>query len=83
MHADTILSRLGDQMRAARANRGFTQKELADLAGLPRLKVIQVEAGRATVSIEAYAKVAGALGMELTLTPSRRPTLDELKSLDL
>lgn len=57
----------------------MTQAEVARLAGLPRLKVIQVEQGDSRVAIKAYAAIAKALGAELTLAPSRRPTLEEAR----
>jgi transcriptional regulator with XRE-family HTH domain len=78
MHADQILEALGRQLREARQNRGFTQLELARLAGLPRTKIIQVEAGKPSVSIEAYAKVVAALGLSMDVTAATRPTLDDL-----
>lgn len=59
----------------------MTQAQLATLARLPRLKVIQAEQGAASVSIGAYAKVACALGMEFVPVPARRPTLDEVAEL--
>ena len=59
----------------------MTQAQLATLARLPRLKVIQAEQGAASVSIGAYAKVACALDMEFVPVPARRPTLDEVAEL--
>jgi hypothetical protein len=35
------------------------------------------------VGMAYYAKVAGAMGLEFSLTPARRPTLDELAGMDL
>ncbi len=78
MDCETILERLGQQLRLARLNRGLTQADVGQMACLPRLKVIHVEAGRATVSVAAFARVASALGVEFKLTHSRRPTLEEL-----
>jgi transcriptional regulator with XRE-family HTH domain len=57
------------------------QADIAASAGLPRLKVIQIERGEASVSMGAYANLAASLGMEFALTPARRPTLDEVKEL--
>ena len=73
------LQKLGRAFKAMRANRGLTQEALARLAGVTRRKVIAIEAGRSSVSIESHARLAGALGAELTLLPRTRPTLDELK----
>ncbi len=81
MDTQTLLSRFGKAVREARQRRGLTQADLARLAGLPRLKVIQIEKGEASVSIGAYASVSAALGMEFTLVPARRPTLDEVREL--
>jgi transcriptional regulator with XRE-family HTH domain len=81
MDAQTLLHRLGSAVRDARQRRGLTQAALAKLAGLPRLKVIQIERGEASVSIGAYANVASALGLEFAPVPARRPTLDEVKGL--
>ena len=81
MDATTLLSRLGATMRRLRLQRGMTQAALAMHAGVPRLKVIQVERGDSSVSIGAYAQIACALGAEFTVLPARRPTLDEVREL--
>lgn len=81
MEVNTLLHRLGGSLRDARKQRGLTQAQLAALATVPRLKVIQIERGDASVSIGAYAEVAAALGLEFTPVPARRPTLDEVKEL--
>lgn len=83
MDSQTILSRIGGALHQARVHRGLTQGQLASRAGITRQKVVQVEAGAGTVGVEYYAKVAGAMGMEFSLTPARRPTLDELANMDL
>jgi transcriptional regulator with XRE-family HTH domain len=78
---DTMpLIRLGGSLRDMRDRRSMTQAEVARLANVPRLKVIQVERGDPSVSMKAYAAIARALGAELTLTPSRRPTLEEARA---
>lgn len=81
MDATTLLSRFGATLRRLRQQRGMTQAVLATRAGIPRLKVIQVERGDSSVSIGAYAQIASALGAEFTLLPARRPTLDEVREL--
>ncbi|MBP8098247.1 MAG: helix-turn-helix transcriptional regulator [Arenimonas sp.] len=68
-------------MRRLRQQRGLTQAALATRAGVPRLKVIQVERGDSSVSIGAYAQIASALGAEFSVLPARRPTLDEIREL--
>ncbi|HEV2607456.1 MAG TPA: helix-turn-helix domain-containing protein [Xanthomonadaceae bacterium] len=81
MSRQTLLLRLGNAMRDARKRRGLTQAQLAEMARVPRLKTIQAEQGSASVSIGAYASLADALGMEFSLVPARRPTLDEVQVL--
>lgn len=81
MEPITALTRLSTVLREARKRRGLTQAQVAALAGVPRLKVIQVEKGAASVSAGAYAAVAAALGMEFSLVPERRPTLEEVPEL--
>ncbi len=81
MDIETLLHRFGKSLRDVRKRRGLTQMELAALAVVPRLKVIQIERGDASVSIGAYAKVAAALNQEFVPVPARRPTLDEVAEL--
>ena len=77
---DTLtLTRLGHSIKEMRQRRSLTQAQLAAFAQVPRLKVIQVERGDTGVSIRTYAAVAHALGAELVLQPSRRPTLEEAR----
>ncbi|WP_253436084.1 helix-turn-helix transcriptional regulator [Pseudomonas migulae] len=76
-----LISRLGRQIREKRMNRGITQAQLAELAGLTRQKVIAVEKGALSVSMMAYARVLGALECELKVIPAAMPTLEELGEL--
>ncbi|ANI62927.1 MULTISPECIES: helix-turn-helix domain-containing protein [Pseudomonas] len=76
-----LISRLGNQIREKRINRGLTQAQLADLAGLTRYKVIAVEKGTLSVGMIAYARVLGALDCELAVVPAAMPTLEELGDL--
>ncbi|MFJ7311254.1 helix-turn-helix domain-containing protein [Pseudomonas sp. NPDC098747] len=76
-----LISRLATQLREKRLNRGLTQAQLADLAGLTRYKVIAVEKGTLSVSMNAYARVLGALDCELAVVPAFMPTLEELADL--
>lgn len=72
---------LGQSLKAMRQQRGLRLVDVASMAGIPRLKVIHVEAGRPTVAASAYARVAAALGGQLQVLPARRPTLDEIGAL--
>lgn len=75
------LQRIGKALREMRTRRGLTQAAVARLAGVGRRKVIEVEQGAESVSVRAYAAVADALGADLSLVPSRHPTLEEVGEL--
>ncbi|MBD9566816.1 helix-turn-helix transcriptional regulator [Pseudomonas sp. NPDC086112] len=81
MDYSLLISRLGKQIREKRMNRGLTQANLAELAGLTRQKVIAVEKGTLSVSMSAYARVLGALDCEFAVIPAAMPTLEELGEL--
>ncbi|MCU1749324.1 helix-turn-helix transcriptional regulator [Pseudomonas sp. 6D_7.1_Bac1] len=76
-----LIARLGNQIREKRMNRGLTQAQLAELAGLTRYKVIAVEKGTLSVGMIAYARILGALDCELSVVPAAMPTLEELGDL--
>lgn len=78
---EIILSRLGRSLKALRVHRGLTQQQAAVMARLPREKVVRLEQGRGSTAIEAYVALAHALGAELTLSPVRRPTLEEVSEV--
>jgi transcriptional regulator with XRE-family HTH domain len=78
---ETGMLHLAQALKAMRLQRGHSQTELALLAGVPRLKVVHIEAGRPTVSIGAYARVAAAMGAELGVVLQQRPTMDEIRAL--
>lgn len=81
MDTQVITQRLGDQIRAMRLNRGYKQADLATLAGVTRQKLIEIEKGSLSVSMNAYARVIAALGSEIKLVPVTMPTLEELEDL--
>ncbi|HEN8801820.1 helix-turn-helix transcriptional regulator [Pseudomonas sp. CM25] len=81
MDYSLITTRLGEQLRNRRLNRGLTQARLAALAGITRQKVIAIEKGDLTVGMTAYARVVGALDCEFALVPAAMPTLDEIEGV--
>ncbi|MCP1508435.1 helix-turn-helix domain-containing protein [Pseudomonas sp. LY-1] len=81
MDISVITQRLGKQIRSMRLNRGYKQVDLAKLSGITRQKLIEIEKGSLSVSINAYARVIAALGSEIKLVPVTMPTLEELEDL--
>jgi transcriptional regulator with XRE-family HTH domain len=76
---DPLLRGLSQALREARIRRGLTQQQLAEMAGVTRLRVIDIERGSPGVAIGAYAQVARSLGLQLGLQAYRRPVFEELK----
>ena len=58
---------LGGAVRARRRRLGLTQLETAELAGVAARTVHAVEAGKATVRLDALLAVLTALGLQLRL----------------
>lgn len=81
MYAELILSRLGNQIKTMRTRRGYSQLQLAKLAGTTRQKVAAIESGDGSVGVLYYGKVLAAMELELQAVPARRPVLEELQEL--
>lgn len=56
---------IGKRIAMLRAERGMTQKELADKVGIKREHVCRIEAGKYSVGLKILSKIAKALDMEL------------------
>jgi transcriptional regulator with XRE-family HTH domain len=57
--------RFGANLRASRKERGLSQEELADKAGLHRTYVGSIERGERNVSIDNIERLALALGLDI------------------
>lgn len=57
---------LGRQVRHSRLDRGWSQGELAERAGVSRPTVARIEGGQ-DVSMSTLRQVAGSLGLEVKL----------------
>ncbi len=60
-----ISQRLGRNIRLLRAERGWSQEVLAELAGLHRNYIGHVERGEFNISITQLVKIARAFGVRL------------------
>lgn len=72
------MEQLGDEIRNARKRRGLRQIELAELVAVRRQVIGELERGVYKGSLQRALDVIQALGLQVTLTPKRFPTLDEL-----
>ena len=58
------LKELGSRLRCMRESRKFTQEEIAELLGIPRSGVVQIEAGNRSVDSLELMKLSEALGFD-------------------
>ncbi|MDA0676468.1 MAG: cobalamin-dependent protein [Chloroflexi bacterium] len=61
MPLEQILQRVGEQVRAKRIDRGWSQQQLADAAGLDRTYLSGVEHGKQNLTLGAVKKLGDAL----------------------
>jgi transcriptional regulator with XRE-family HTH domain len=61
-----LLRRLGTRIRALRAEKGWSQEELADAARIDRSYMSGIERGVRNVSVLSLSRVASALGADLS-----------------
>jgi len=60
-----IARRLGRIIRATRTMQGLSQSKLAEKTGVHRTYIGKVERGEENIILVNYARIAGALGMNL------------------
>jgi transcriptional regulator with XRE-family HTH domain len=65
MHEHDIRIRFGARIRQLRTDRGWSQEELADRAGLHRTYIGSVERGEQNISLVNVEKLAATLGVSL------------------
>jgi y4mF family transcriptional regulator len=59
-------------VRERRRELGITQEQLADITGVHRAFVSQLERGKATVRFDLLLRLVQALGMDIELRPRSR-----------
>jgi len=64
--AKSARERLAQRLRYERANRGLSQEQLADLAGVHRTYVGSIERSERNVSIDNIEQLATALGLDIS-----------------
>ena len=60
--SEALLTRIGERTKRLRLERHLTLRELAERSGVSLRFLLQIETGRANVSVKRLADVAGALG---------------------
>ena len=59
--------RMGQSIRDLRTQRGLTQVQLAQLAGITQSNLARIEAGRYSVGLDILNKIANAMGVAVKL----------------
>jgi HTH-type transcriptional regulator/antitoxin HipB len=72
---------LGVLIRYHRKARGFSQTQLADLAGLRQEMVSKIESGAPGSRIAAIYDLMAALDLDMTLTPRTRSTSADIADI--
>ena len=60
-----VVVELGEKVRTFREERGWIQRELATVAGLPVRTIGRIERGEVDVRLSTLQKIACALGVSL------------------
>jgi transcriptional regulator with XRE-family HTH domain len=64
-----IFEGIGAAIRTRRKRLGMTQLDVAEIAGFQRQTISRVEAGNGAVTIATVARIAGVVGLDLTVLP--------------
>ena len=65
MADDDIIERIGLNITIIRERRGLTQEKLAELAGLHRAYIGQIERGEKNIGLRNLEKIAKALDVDI------------------
>lgn len=65
---------IGGIIKAMRRQCGMTQKQLADMVGLERTSITNIERGNQVLSVTTITSIADALGCDVKVRFIRRPT---------
>ena len=75
MHDRADAATWGANVRSRRRDLGMTQLEVAELAGVAARTVHAVEAGKATLRLDALLAVLDAVGLRLDLVRGSAPAV--------
>jgi transcriptional regulator with XRE-family HTH domain len=63
-----LISDIGKRIKERRDTLGITQPDLAEMADISINTLYKIETGQGNPTVKVLNKIAGILGMELTLT---------------
>lgn len=62
---------LGDELRKARQQAGWTQEKLAARAGMDRAYISEIERGKVSLSVDRLLRICKAMGVRAALIVDR------------
>lgn len=65
------LDHLGARIKELRRAKGFSQRQLGDLAGVPQAHISRIESGAVDLRLSSIAAIADALDHEFAVIPHR------------
>ena len=66
-----VVEEIAASLRAAREEKGLSQRALAARAGLPQGHISRIESGQVDLRVSSLAEIARALDQEVMLVPRR------------
>lgn len=74
---------MGDAVSESRKALGYTQQRLAELTGINKTTISEIENGRFTGSFDIFERLLDAVGLQFDVIPKQHklPDWDEIDSL--
>ena len=72
---------IGERLKQLRLQKGLTQEQLSERAGLQRSHISKIEAGKYAVTFETIQAIAEALGMTVDIIDPKLADLAPMKKL--
>lgn len=77
-----VVEKIAGILKAAREQKGMSQRDLSALAGVPQSHISRIEKKEVDLRISSLAAIAHALGLELMLVPIKaEPAVKSIASL--
>lgn len=64
VRSEEVMAMFGQNVRKIRLDKGLTQEELAESAGISQVQIARIEAGKINTSISTVVAIAKALGVK-------------------
>ncbi len=72
---------VGRLIQGIRHERGLTQTQLAQLAGLRQEMISKIETGQSGVKLSRVCELLAALDLEMTIAPRSKSSTDDIEDI--